>query len=1259
MADCSMSVHEIEADLKKILLNDKLNHKKNPVNCETLESADAAQKQPRQRKKSKTDRAAEKGYNALTAAVPSPKKTAVNGKKIGKKAEDETGETEVKSRKKRRPNRKERLRMKAEQEGEQTVLAPNYVAPPLPQPVPLQSPLNTAEASKIHPGRPEKSQPKPALLPTPLAAAPRPKKDHQKKSPDDQAYQKMCSDLERDFLFPLKKKSYKFPSAKFFCRLCEYHCDDMKKTEILLRGLPLPSKPHIAAIEEMLQQVMRESTASEDDLRLRHEAYDQVVKAINAKIPEAQLVLYGSSYTGIALRTSDVNIDITMENSPKILKKIYDFLRTDDSGCFCDVRSDFSAKVPSVLFTMPAYGQTTFQIAINNSPSCKTSKLLQTFVSIDPRVGQLSKCFRWWAHLCSIDSQDNGSLPAYAFAMMTVYFLQQCQPPVLPVLHELVNVDPKTPGSEHEYLDDSDKLKECWASKNTSSLAELWLQLLRFYCVDFDMGTYVICVRQKRPLPRSEKKWASKRIALEGAYTKLQQHPLSFIFSLDPFIRRRNIARTLSHSQIFEYIVDRLRAAYMYFGIPQTKSGPLFGDVDANELDRHLQLTMQCKGDEYSDVPSVVPSTTENVSSKAAVAGTELQFIEQFVNGLVDSVFSHQSMESSKQPSELFDLRLLETLSLGDMQFNFSAPQVVDGKGPAVFCSICQRSGHLKQNCPDENLPPPLPVPPMTTEFRIMLDNMLWMVPNDFEPSERETFLRKTVLHEMEEYVRETFPDAQLSLFGSSVNGFGFKQSDLDICLQFKSTPVKDSQSLNCVAIIETLAQILKIHRGFYNVFAITTAKVPIVKFRHRRSQLEGDISLYNTLAQHNTRLLQAYSEIDSRVRVLGYTMKVFAKCCDICDASRGSLSSYAFVLMVIYYLQQCDPPVLPVLQELYTGKKPEVLVDGWNAWFLPDIKNLRQKWSHYGCNNASVSELWNGLLRFYTEEFNMRDYVISIRQKEPLTKFEKLWNSKCISIEDPFDLDHNLGSGLSRKMNIFIIKALRNARQLYGTPFEHLPPHYKTMQAFLFDADLLTDGAPPNDRGCRICGRIGHFMRDCPVVMAKKEGKGREKNHHSEGHDDNVNDRNTSHADTFPGVSQPISIPQAGPRSRPFRRSFSLGHTPPSSMEDSYGSQTSSPGVYLHQHQHHQVFFSPPPASTAPQFQFQHANDGSSPVYVAPAVSSNSFPFYYVPNNYILPQRSFQQGCSPSNIHLPPFFVPPPHKPTASVSVSDCHDAE
>lgn len=48
----------------------------------------------------------------------------------------------------------------------------------------------------------------------------------------------------------------------------------------------------------------------------------------------------------------------------------------------------------------------------------------------------------------------------------------------------------------------------------------------------------------------------------------------------------------------------------------------------------------------------------------------------------------------------------------------------------------------------------------------------------------------------------------------------------------------------------------------------------------------------------------------------------MFFQRCDIGDASRGSLSSYAYILMVLYFLQQRNPPVIPVLQEVGFQKK-------------------------------------------------------------------------------------------------------------------------------------------------------------------------------------------------------------------------------------------------------------------------------------------------------------------------------------------------
>lgn len=163
--------------------------------------------------------------------------------------------------------------------------------------------------------------------------------------------------------------------------------------------------------------------------------------------------------------------------------------------------------------------------------------------------------------------------------------------------------------------------------------------------------------------------------------------------------------------------------------------------------------------------------------------------------------------------------------------------------------------------------------------------------------------------------------------------------------------------------------------------------------------------------------------------------------------------------------------------------KKPEILVDGWNVYFFDKIEELPAVWPDSGKNTESVGQLWLGLLRFYTEEFDFKEHVICIRRKNLLTTFKKQWTSKYIVIEDPFDLNHNLGAGLSRKMTNFIMKAFINGRRVFGTPVKIFPKEYPSKMEYFFDPEVLTEGElAPNDRCCRICGKIGHFMKDCPM---------------------------------------------------------------------------------------------------------------------------------------------------------------------------------
>ncbi|KAM6033401.1 terminal uridylyltransferase 7 isoform 3-T4 [Chlamydotis macqueenii] len=426
------------------------------------------------------------------------------------------------------------------------------------------------------------------------------------------------------------------------------------------------------------------------------------------------------------------------------------------------------------------------------------------------------------------------------------------------------------------------------------------------------------------------------------------------------------------------------------------------------------------------------------------------------------------SQEDLAEKGSLFkENTAIEQCLESELFYEFSKPAFTKGKSPTVVCSLCKREGHLKRDCPEDFKKIELdPLPALTPKFSVILDQVCVQCYYDFAPSIVEDQAREYIRQNLENFIRQEFPGTKLSLFGSSKNGFGFKQSDLDICMTMDGR--ETAEGLDCIRTIEDLAKVLKKQSGLRNVLPITTAKVPIVKFFHVRSGLEVDISLYNTLALHNTRLLSSYAAIDPRVKYLCYTMKVFTKVCDIGDASRGSLSSYAYTLMVLYFLQQRNPPVIPVLQEIYKEpKKPEILVDGWNVYFFDKIEELSVVWPDFGKNTESVGQLWLGLLRFYTEEFDFKEHVICIRRKNLLTTFKKQWTSKYIVIE----------------VTNFIMKAFINGRRVFGTPVKIFPKEYPSKMEYFFDPEVLTEGElAPNDRCCRICGKIGHFMKDCPM---------------------------------------------------------------------------------------------------------------------------------------------------------------------------------
>ena len=97
-------------------------------------------------------------------------------------------------------------------------------------------------------------------------------------------------------------------------------------------------------------------------------------------------------------------------------------------------------------------------------------------------------------------------------------------------------------------------------------------------------------------------------------------------------------------------------------------------------------------------------------------------------------------------------------------------------------------------------------------------------------------------------------------------------------------------------------------------------------------------------------RILTASTRLTPYCMVLSHPMQG----CGVADASQQSLSSYAYILMLIHYLQRTKPPVLPVLQKV----KDHCFLLVCILWM-----------SMYGCTHTLVYYSYNACRTVYVDD--------------------------------------------------------------------------------------------------------------------------------------------------------------------------------------------------------------------------------------------------------------------------------------------------
>ncbi|GJE92938.1 hypothetical protein PsYK624_090970 [Phanerochaete sordida] len=314
-------------------------------------------------------------------------------------------------------------------------------------------------------------------------------------------------------------------------------------------------------------------------------------------------------------------------------------------------------------------------------------------------------------------------------------------------------------------------------------------------------------------------------------------------------------------------------------------------------------------------------------------------------------------------------------------------------------------------------------------------------------PTQDELSIKEDVRKLLERLIRTIEPDSRLLSFGSTANGFSLRNSDMDLCCLIDS-----EDRLPATDLVNMLGDLFARETKFH-IKPLPHARIPIVKLSLDPQPglpygIACDIGFENRLALENTRLLMCYAMIDPmRVRTLVLFLKVWCKRRKINSPYKGTLSSYGYVLLVIYFLVHVkNPPVLPNLQQippLRPISQDETHINGFNVWFFDDVNLLRQRWQSQ--NTESVAELLIDFFKFYSRDFAYNTGVASIRAGL-LTKESKGWDNdpdkgtarerNRLCIEDPFETNFNVSRCVTRD-GLYTIRGefMRASRILAARP--------------------------------------------------------------------------------------------------------------------------------------------------------------------------------------------------------------------------------
>ena len=271
--------------------------------------------------------------------------------------------------------------------------------------------------------------------------------------------------------------------------------------------------------------------------------------------------------------------------------------------------------------------------------------------------------------------------------------------------------------------------------------------------------------------------------------------------------------------------------------------------------------------------------------------------------------------------------------------------------------------------------------------------------------------------------IKEIYPFGSVTQFSQTIN------SDLEITIIMKN--YENYNFEDSYLFLEKIK--IKLENEYQNeyekIMLITTKRTFLLDIFDKKNNIKIEINLNNIFGILNSSLIREYLIFDSRVLILVNIIKNWSKLKGINGNHEKFLSSYCYTLMVIFFLQRINNPIIPIISSKENLIKMKICNKEY--FFEESLIYPKDKIQKFESNNNdTLSILLFKFFIFYYYIFNEKDYCIDISNEKLIERNDKInymnytKELKCFyCFIDMFDYSYNPGGYLYNYDNYREIK--------------------------------------------------------------------------------------------------------------------------------------------------------------------------------------------------------------------------------------------